>query len=127
MKPKLLVCALTTLFVVGACTTGIHPMNDSKLLQGNWTCVSATIDGKQLPEETTRLLRLALTATRYTTVEGSDILFDSTYTIAPLQNPKQINMLGTEGDLIGKEALGIYALEGSTLRICYTMPGNARP
>jgi uncharacterized protein (TIGR03067 family) len=36
-------------------------------------------------------------------------------------------MLGTEGDLAGKEAQGIYLLEGDTLKICYTMPGQKRP
>ena len=29
--------------------------------------------------------------------------------------------------LAGKEAHGIYVLDGDTLRICYTMPGERRP
>jgi uncharacterized protein (TIGR03067 family) len=36
-------------------------------------------------------------------------------------------MVGTEGDAAGKPALGIYALDGDTLKICYTMPGGERP
>jgi len=36
-------------------------------------------------------------------------------------------MVGTEGDLAGKEAEGIYSLEGDVLRICYVMPGLPRP
>jgi uncharacterized protein (TIGR03067 family) len=36
-------------------------------------------------------------------------------------------MVGTEGNLTGKEAQGIYLIQGDTLRICYTMPGKPRP
>jgi hypothetical protein len=36
-------------------------------------------------------------------------------------------MVGTEEDLAGKEAQGIFAVEGDRLEICYTMPGLMRP
>lgn len=96
-------------------------------LVGTWNCVSAVVDGKPLPEETVRLLRLTLTSDRYKTEKGSEVLFDSTYSVDRTKNPNQINMVGTEGALRGKEAKGIYSLEGDTLRICYTMPGEQRP
>jgi uncharacterized protein (TIGR03067 family) len=68
-----------------------------------------------------------LTHDRYKTEKGSDVLFDSTYTIDAAKSPKQISMIGTEGNLKGKEAQGIYSIEGGTFRICYTMPGDKRP
>ena len=102
-------------------------MNARNDLEGKWTCVSATVDGNALPSETTNLLQLVLTGERYKTLKGTDVLFDSSYTIQNSTQPKQINMVGTEGDLKGKEAQGIYALEGDTLRICYRMPGMDRP
>ena len=58
---------------------------------------------------------------------GDVCLFDSTYSIDATKRPKEINLLGTEGDLAGKEALGVYLLEGYLLRICYVMPGQQRP
>ena len=96
-------------------------------LEGKWNCASATIDGKALPESTTSRLRLTLTKERYKTEKDSEVLFDSTYTIDASKNPKQISMIGTEGDLKGKEAQGIYSLRDDTLQICYTMPGHGRP
>jgi len=63
----------------------------------------------------------------YKTTKGDEVLFDSTYTVNTSTNPKQINMVETEGDLTGKEAQGIYALDGDVLRICYRMPGLGRP
>ncbi|HEY0550065.1 MAG TPA: TIGR03067 domain-containing protein [Verrucomicrobiae bacterium] len=96
-------------------------------LIGIWTGVSATVDGNALPDATVHQLRLTLTADRYKTEKGTEVLFDSTYTVDSSSSPKQINMIGTEGDLVGKTAEGIYSVEGDTLRICHTMPGKARP
>ena len=89
--------------------------------------VSATVDGRALPDTTVNQLRLTLTADRYKTEKGNEVLFDSTYTVDPSRSPKEINMIGTEGDLAGKTAQGIYSLEGDTLQVCYTMPGKPRP
>ena len=96
-------------------------------LEGNWSCTSAVVNGKPLAESTVQLLRLTLTGERYITRKGQDVLFDSTYSTDTGQNLKQIDILGTEGDLKGKNAQGIYSLAGDTLTICYTMPGKQRP
>jgi uncharacterized protein (TIGR03067 family) len=36
-------------------------------------------------------------------------------------------MVGTEGELKGKPALGIYKLDANQLTLCYVMPGSPRP
>src|SRR5438874_10681608 len=127
MKFIALLCAVGNIGFLCACTRTIHHMNNTDNLSGTWSCVSATVDGKPLAKETTDLLQLTLTQNRYKTEKGSEILFDSTYTIDPSKNPGQITMIGTEGDLAGKEAPGIYSLDGDILRICYVMPGLRRP
>jgi uncharacterized protein (TIGR03067 family) len=96
-------------------------------LVGTWSCASATIDGKPLPQSTASRLRLTLTKDRYKTEKDSEVLFDSTYSLDAAKTPNQINMLGTEGDLKGKEAQGIYLLHDDVLQICYAMPGQPRP
>jgi uncharacterized protein (TIGR03067 family) len=100
---------------------------DTKNLAGVWTCVSATINGSPLAEEAARQLKLTMTADRFKTERGGQVLFDSTYTIDPAKNPPQIDMVGTEGELKGKPALGIYKLDANQLTLCYVMPGSPRP
>jgi uncharacterized protein (TIGR03067 family) len=111
-----------------ACSTrNAHQTGSSDDLTGSWQCVSAVVDGKPLSEQTVNRLRLTLTETRYITHKGNEKLFDSTYTTDTSRTPKQINMVGTEGELAGKVAQGIYAVDGAILRLCYTMPGRPRP
>ena len=96
-------------------------------LPGTWTCVSATINGSPLAEEAARQLKLTMTADRFKTERGEQVLFDSTYTVDPAKNPPHIDMIGTEGELKGKPALGIYKLDANQLTLCYVMPGSPRP
>ena len=115
------------ILVIAGCTTSPRSMTTTDRLEGQWQCVSAVVDGAPLPEQTVQALRLTITQDRYKTEKAGQVLFDSTYRVDPRMTPKQIAMLGTEGELAGKEALGIYSLEGDLLRIGYTMPGGKRP
>ena len=119
MKIVSLISALLVVLVT-SCST-MSP------LEGAWSCVSATVDGKPLSDTTVARLRLTLTKDRYKTERGTEVLFDSTYTTDSSKKPKHIDMVGTEGDLTGKKAQGIYTVRGDMLQICYTMPGKERP
>jgi uncharacterized protein (TIGR03067 family) len=110
----------------GLSAQGDEPVN-AKNLVGSWDCVSAVIDGKPLAGETAGQLRLTLTPDRYKTERGEQVLFDSTYKVDVTKSPAQIDMIGTEGDLKGKAALGIFKLDGDMLTMCYVMPGKERP
>jgi uncharacterized protein (TIGR03067 family) len=100
---------------------------DAEQLPGVWQCTSGIKDGKPLPEEVVKELRLTLTADKYKTELGQQLLFESTYRIDAAKKPKQIDIIGTEGANAGKAAQGIYSLEGDKLTLCYTMPGLDRP
>jgi len=120
---------VTCLFLtvaIAAKARGTDPVQTKDLL-GLWTCVSATIDGKPLAQDTAKELRLTLTADRYKTERGEQVLFDSSYKLDTAKSPAQIDMIGTEGDLKGKAALGILKLDGENLTMCYVMPGKDRP
>src|SRR5262245_32030042 len=81
--------------------------NPRQQLAGTWTCANCTIDGSPLAAETAKVLTLTMTADRFKTQRGDQVLFDSTYTVDATKDPRQIEMIGTEGDLKGKPALGI--------------------
>jgi uncharacterized protein (TIGR03067 family) len=125
---KSFMATVATLVVAGVCAAEKEiNANVTSRMTGTWSCVAATINGKPLGDTTVRKLHLTMTGTRYKTERNDEVLFDSTYRLDTMKAPMHINMVGTEGDLIGKEAQGIIAVEGDTLKICYTMPGKPRP
>ena len=102
-------------------------VNSNEQLVGVWQAISAIVSGEAIPADDVSAIRLTLSETRFTTSRGAETLFDSAYTSDATTSPKRIEMIGTGGDFEGQPALGIYALEGELLQICYTMPGYARP
>jgi uncharacterized protein (TIGR03067 family) len=93
--------------------------DDLEKLTGVWTCVSGINDGKPLPDDIVKQLKLTLTKDRYKTEKGQVVLFDGVYKIDAGQRPKHIDITAPEGEQAGKTSQGIYALEGETLRMCY--------
>ena len=123
----LLACLFAPLAAASTTGPSTRGVADAVAVRGSWTCVSAVVGGKPLPENTVRKLKLTLTADRYKTERGDEVLFDSTYRLDSGKNPGRIEVISTESDAAGKPVLGIYSLEGDTLRICYAMPGEKRP
>jgi uncharacterized protein (TIGR03067 family) len=125
--PALRIASIAILLAALSAGVAARQNEKGEPMQGTWTCLSATVDGKPLAEGTVKLLRLTLTTNRYKTERGTEVLFDSEYTLEASQSPAHIDIVGTEGDFKGRSARGIYSLAGEKLKICYTMPGKARP
>jgi uncharacterized protein (TIGR03067 family) len=89
-------------------------------LLGTWTCLSATVSGKAVPEDTVKKLSLIFTKDKYTTKMGDQVLFQGGYKIDAGKNPKTIDIIALEGEQKGKTSLGIYAIDGETLKLCYS-------
>ena len=124
---KTLMAIVAMLVAIAGAAENENRANVTARMTGTWSCVNATINGKPLSATAVKKLHLTITDTRYKTERTDEVLFDSTYRLDTTKTPVHINMIGTEGDLIGKEAQGIIAVEGDTLKICYTMPGKPRP
>lgn len=103
---------------------------DLEALKGNWTVVSAERDGKKLTDEQLKDVMLTLDGTGKATVKkGDQVLFDGTIKIDPTKKPKALDTTQTsDGENKGKTLLGIYELDGDTLKICTAEPaGKDRP
>jgi len=127
MKLELYAAVLATLATMGCSTTTSGSDTDADKLAGSWKCRSATVNGKPLPQEVVNQLQLNLTTKHYQTKKGDQVLFDSVYSLDTSKKPREINIVGTEGDFAGKTAQGIYVIERDDLTLCYTMPGKERP
>jgi uncharacterized protein (TIGR03067 family) len=100
---------------------------DMALLQGEWSLVEGERDGQSLPERLVKSgRRVAKGDSTVVTIGGTNYM-TATFTIDPTQSPKTIDYLLTEGRNKGKTQLGIYEIDGDTLKYCVAAVGLDRP
>ena len=73
-----------------------------------------------------KALSLVIKGDTYTVMVG-DVVDKGTTKRDASKTPKTIDIVGTEGPNKGKTILGIYELNGDTLRVCYDLSGKGRP
>ena len=101
--------------------------NDLAQLQGEWSMVSGSADGQDMPESMLKQAKRVCKGNETTTTVGGQILMKAKFTIDPAKKPKTIDYEMTEGFTKGKKQLGIYELEGDTFKACFAGVGDERP
>lgn len=97
-----------------------------KRLQGSWVASKAERDGK--PADDVVGHRLTFTGRQFQIEDrGGKTVFKGTATVNASTKPAAIDFLHAEGMLKGKLWKGIYALDGSTLRICDNAEDLGKP
>jgi uncharacterized protein (TIGR03067 family) len=99
---------------------------DLENFQGTWTVESMELDGKPLPEEQRRKIKLSL--------KGEDFTFDNgtssepgLYKIDPTKDPKELNIVISKGEDKGKVYLVIYKVEAGKMIQCMELSNKNRP
>lgn len=93
-------------------------------LQGTWKLVSATRDGKDMPEETVKTFKSAINRDKLTIARDGKTVEEGKLNLDPTKTPKVIDIVFGDGS---KTALGIYELDGDTFKVCYSKPAGDRP
>lgn len=98
-----------------------------KTLHGTWSIVKEINDGKEMPAEEARKIKVTFGADGkwQVAVEGK-VVAQGTMTLDPAKKPKIVDYVVTEGDDKGKKFIAIYELDGDSFRHCGALKG-ARP
>jgi uncharacterized protein (TIGR03067 family) len=100
---------------------------DLDQLQGEWTMVSGTADGYPIPQAMLPNSRRVCQGDELTATVGGQLVMKAKITLDPSKTPKTIDYHVIEGPTKGKQHLGIYQLDGDTLKSCFGAPGAKRP
>ena len=100
--------------------------NDS--LQGNWLVEKTERGGRKPPTELLKTLKVIIKGDK---LEMSDAKRGETgvFKLDPAKTPKEIDLVFSEGltGEVKRTALGIYELNGDTLKIAWRKDGGPRP
>jgi uncharacterized protein (TIGR03067 family) len=122
------------LLVVGASLSAYAPAplpkkdGDLKKFQGTWEVVGVQIGERILPVEKLGKLRAVIAKDRWSFVRDGRTTSEMVVKLDTKKKPPTIDL--TRPGTPGKPILGIYALEGDTLKLCYTASrgeGSTRP
>jgi len=125
-----------TAFLIGLTAVLIAPgsaeensaaKKDLAALQGEWSMVSGSADGQPMPEQIREQMKRICKSDELTAMMGGQLIFKAKITLDPSKKPKTIDYEMIEGPTKGKKQLGIYEVEGDTLKSCFAKPGAERP
>ncbi|HVS33990.1 MAG TPA: TIGR03067 domain-containing protein [Gemmataceae bacterium] len=125
MKWMLLPAALSAGLLFAADAKDDAVKKDMDALQGKWQITALTRDGKdaEVSKDAVRIVK----DNKYTVNPNPNTTIEGTFKIDPTTKPKSIDITQTNGPNAGKTSLGVYDLDGDTLKICWAPPGKDRP
>jgi len=99
---------------------------DLENFQGTWTVVSMEMDGKPLDEEKRQKIKLSIKGENFTFHNGQESE-PGLYKIDPTKNPKELNIVISEGNDKGKVYLVIYKFADGKMIQCMELANKSRP
>jgi uncharacterized protein (TIGR03067 family) len=98
-----------------------------KKFQGIWTFESVEAGGKKAPADQLKGATITFAADKFTVKKGDEVIQVGTQKLDPSRSPKTIDVRMTEGLNKGAVMLGIYEIDGDTLKVCFDEEGKQRP
>src|SRR5215216_2242606 len=115
------------LFALAGTAAAQDAKKEMAQLEGEWTMESGEIDGQAMPEEMRKTAKRVVKDGETTVTIGGQLFMKAKFTIDPAKKPKAIDYTMTGGPTEGKTQLGIYELDGDTVKFCFAAPGKDRP
>src|SRR5437763_1823800 len=122
MRATLLVIAVSVMASAAVAEDSVK--KEMAQLEGEWSMASGEANGMSLPEETVKTGKRVAKDGETTTKFGGKVYFKAKYSTDPRKRPRPIDSTMTEGPTKGKTPLGIYELDGATVKFCFAAPAR---
>ena len=124
---RVAILAIAVLVVIAPVTAQEVAKKEMAQLEGEWSMVSGEANGFSLPRDTIKSGKRVAKDGETTITFGGQVYFKAKFSIDPTKKPRTIDYKMTEGPTKGKTHLGIYELDGDTVKFCFAAPGKDRP
>jgi uncharacterized protein (TIGR03067 family) len=124
---RVIVPVIAVLVLAGADSAQDAVKKEMAHLEGEWSMVSGEANGLSMPKETVQSGKRVAKDGETTITFGGQVYFKARFSIDPAKKPRAIDYTMTEGPTKGKTHLGIYELDGDTVKFCFAAPGGERP
>jgi len=96
-------------------------------LQGEWRLVSLALNGAPIDPRSVPYGKRVVKGDEMTVTFGKEVVTKAKMAADPASHPKTMDYVHIGGMLAGQSQQGIYELQGETLKICSSPPGQSRP
>jgi uncharacterized protein (TIGR03067 family) len=100
---------------------------DLEKFQGNWSLISAERDGKKMPSEEAKKIRLTIQGSEFILRKDAVVISEGSFTLDPTGQPKEVDETITTGPNKGKTFLAIYEIDDQHHTVCFDLSGKKRP
>jgi uncharacterized protein (TIGR03067 family) len=100
---------------------------DLERMQGDWAADSYVQDGMKVPPDDAQALFRTVKGNAYTVFRFNKAIGKGTFTLDATKRPRALDARPTAGKGAASPLLGIYELDGDTLKLCFAPPGKERP
>lgn len=97
---------------------------DKAKIVGTWEITAAEQEGQTLPKSLLSGRTITFEKEKYIIRAGEKVEEEGTFGMDSEKSPKSIDLKIVKGSDEGKDQLGIYELDGDSLKIAFAMPGD---
>jgi uncharacterized protein (TIGR03067 family) len=124
---RTLVAIGAAVLLVGADAPSDAAKKDLAALEGEWGMVSAERDGMAVPDEYVKTGKRVFKDGEVTVSFQDMVFLKAKVTVDPAKKPKEMDYDVTEGPTKGQKQLGIYEIDGDTIKFCFAPADKGRP
>ena len=121
MKRKWFLTLAFGLLAITAAADDKPAKGDKEKLQGTWSLVAGTRDGKAMSEERVKAIQLVIAGDKFA-IKNKDRTREFTFKLYPDKKPTAIDV-----DMDGTVGEGIYGLDGDNLKLIHGEASDPRP
>jgi uncharacterized protein (TIGR03067 family) len=124
---RTLLAAAAVCLLVAADNPSDEAKKDLAALQGEWSMTSGERDGQPIPDDLRKGFKRVVKDDVTTITASGQTVMKARFTVDPAKKPKAIDYTLLDGPNKDKKVLGIYELDGDTVKFCFAAPDQERP